>query len=349
MSRYLAFPAPANGPSLAVLLVNLGTPDAPDAASVRRYLSDFLSDPRVVEQPRWLWWPILHGFVLRVRPARSAQAYKSIWTADGSPLQVGTRQLATRLDARFQELAPGRVKVVHAMRYGAPSLADTLAELAREGMQRLLVVPLFPQFSATTTASVMDDLGRVLARWRKPPELRFVSDYHADELHIDALAQSVRAHWQSHGRGERLLLSFHGIPQRYVESGDPYLDQCRATAAALQARLGIEGRQIIACFQSRVGREPWLQPYFDETLNALAGQGVRSVDVLSPGFAVDCLETLEEIAMQGRDSFLKAGGEKFHFIACLNDSDDQVLALESLIRRHCAGWPELSQRLADPA
>lgn len=349
MPRYLAFPAPEKGPSLAVVLVNLGTPDAPDAASVRRYLSDFLSDPRVVEQPRWLWWLILHGFVLRVRPARSARAYQSIWTADGSPLQVGTRQLAYRLDARLQELAPGRVRVLHAMRYGAPSLADTLARLAGEGMQRLLVVPLFPQFSATTTASVLDALGRVLARWRRPPELRFVSDYHADEMHIDALARSVQAHWQTHGRGERLLLSFHGIPQRYVENGDPYLDQCRATAAALQARLGIEDQQVIVCFQSRVGREPWLQPYFDATLDALPAQGVRSVDVLSPGFAVDCLETLEEIAMRGRDSFLKAGGEKFHFIACLNDSDDQVQALASLIRRQCAGWPEFSERLVDPA
>lgn len=340
MPRYLAYPASQKGPGLAIVLVNLGTPDAPDTASVRRYLSDFLSDPRVVEQPRWLWWPILHGFVLRFRPFRSARAYRSIWTAQGSPLQVGTRNLAARLDAHFRALAPDRVRVVHAMRYGSPSLEETLAQLAREGMRRLLVLPLFPQFSATTTASVLDAVVSVLSRWRNPPEFRFIKDYHADELHIYALARSVEAHWQKSGRGERLLLSFHGIPQRYVDNGDPYLTQCLATAAALQTRLGLEEGQVITCFQSRVGRELWLQPYFNETLKKLPGQGVRRVDVLSPGFAVDCLETLEEIAIRGRESFLESGGKRLSFIQCLNDGDDQVHALAGLIQRHCAGWPE---------
>jgi protoporphyrin/coproporphyrin ferrochelatase len=341
MSRFLAFPDPSQPRRLAVLLVNLGTPDAPDTASVRRYLAEFLADPRIVEQPRWLWWLILNGIILRFRPARSARAYAKVWTEAGSPLQVETAALAKQLQSTLETSLGDSVMVRHAMRYGSPSIAETLADLARSGMQRLLVVPLFPQFSATTTASVLDEIGSTFRRWRRPPELRFVSDYFREPTHIDALARSVERHWQEHGRGERLLLSFHGIPQRYVRNGDPYRDQCEATAALLRQRLGMSDTELLLSYQSRLGREPWLQPYTDKTLEALPSQGVHSIDMMCPGFAVDCLETLEEIAMEGRETFLEAGGTGFRYIPCLNSAEDQVASMQELVLRHCKGWPEL--------
>ena len=338
MSRFIAFPDHPAPRRLAVLLVNLGTPDAPDTRSVRRYLAEFLADPRIVEQPRWLWWLILNGIILRFRPARSARAYAKVWASAGSPLQVETTSLAARLQATLGE----QVMVRHAMRYGSPSITDVLADLGQAGMRRLLVVPLFPQFSATTTASVFDAIGAALRKWRRPPELRLVSDYCNETAHIEALAQSVERHWQAKGRSDRLLLSFHGIPERYVRNGDPYRDQCEATADSLRLRLGMDESELLLSYQSRLGREPWLQPYTDKTLAALAEQGVKSVAVMCPGFAVDCLETLEEIAMEGRDTFLEAGGKKFNYIACLNDGDDQVLAMQALILRHCQGWPDFA-------
>ncbi|SFN02199.1 ferrochelatase [Dokdonella immobilis] len=338
MSRFIAFPESPDPRRLAVLLVNLGTPDAPDTRSVRRYLAEFLWDPRIVEQPRWLWWLVLNGIILRIRPGRSARAYAKVWTAEGSPLEVETRSLAGRLQAAFGE----RVTIRHAMRYGSPSIAQTLEEMARAGMQRLLVVPVFPQYSATTTASVLDAVGAVFRRWRRPPELRFVSDYHGESAHIEALARSVERHWHEHGRGDRLLLSFHGIPERYIRNGDPYREQCEATTAHLRRRLGMAEDELLLSYQSRLGREPWLQPYTDMTLAGLPALGVRTLDVMCPGFAVDCLETLEEIAMEGRETFLEAGGEAFRYIPCLNDNDDQVAAIRALIQRQCQGWPEFS-------
>ncbi|WP_440224031.1 ferrochelatase [Dokdonella sp. MW10] len=322
----------------AVVLANLGTPDGPDARSVRRYLAEFLADPRIVEMPRWLWRLILHGVILRIRPGRSAHAYTKVWTPEGSPLQTGTRALADALDAAMR--ASGHDVVVrHAMRYGNPSIPAVMRELAAAGMQRLLVVPLFPQFSATTAASVLDAVGAELRGWRVPPELRFVNDYHDDPAHLDALARSVEAHWAARGRGERLVLSFHGIPERYVRNGDPYRSQCEATAEGLRQRLGLATDAMVVCFQSRVGREPWLSPYTDHVLAALPREGVRSIDILCPGFSIDCLETLEEIAMAGRDTFLAAGGERYAYIPSLNDSPGQVAALQALVARHLQGWP----------
>lgn len=343
MSRYIAFPDPPEPVRAAVLLVNLGTPDAPTASAVRRYLGQFLADPRIVELPRWLWRIILHGVILRIRPRRSAHAYRKVWSERGSPLQFGTEALAARLDAQLA--ATGPLVVRHAMRYGGPSIATRLRELGELGVRRLLVVPLFPQYSATTTASVFDALSAELCTWRRIPELRFVGDYHAEPLHIEALARSVEAHWQAQGRGQRLLLSLHGIPERYVRNGDPYRAQCEATADALRARLGLAADELMLTFQSRVGREPWLQPYTDQVLAALPGQGVRRLDVMCPGFAIDCLETLEEIAMAGRDTFLEAGGEAFHYIPCLNDGTDQVAAMAALVRRHGQGWDEFAPRV----
>lgn len=324
-----------------VLLVNLGTPEAPTAAKVRPYLAQFLGDPRVIEYPRWLWKLILHGVILRVRPKRSAHAYARIWTEQGSPLRTGSEALARALQAELSQHSPGPVKVTLAMRYGEPSVQRQIEQLQREGVRRLLVLPLYPQYSATSTGSVIDAVADTLKALRWPPELRLINDYHDDPAHIDALAKSIETFWAAHGRGDKLLLSFHGIPERYLRAGDPYFCQCHATARLLRERLGLTPDAVVTSFQSRVGRERWLHPYTDETVRQLARDGVRRLDVLSPGFAVDCLETLEEIAMQNREFFLTAGGSDLRYIPALNDSPDQVKAMRALVLRHMQGWPEL--------
>lgn len=325
------------GADIGVLLVNLGTPAAPTPAAVRRYLAQFLWDPRVVEVPRALWWLALHGVILRTRPRRSARAYASIWTPQGSPLMVHTLALGEALGAALASVpAPMRVRV--GMRYGEPSVASALRGLREDGVRRVLVLPLYPQYSATTTASVFDAVAAELGRWRVIPALRFVDDYHRRPAYIAALAARVRAHWQAQGRADRLVLSFHGIPERYVRAGDPYLAQCRATADALVAELGLAPEQWLLSFQSRLGREPWLQPYTDATLRALPAQGVGSVDILCPGFAVDCLETLEETAILNRDVFLAAGGKRYAYIAALNDGPDHAALLAELVREQVQGW-----------
>jgi ferrochelatase len=323
----------------AVVLVNLGTPDAPTSAAVRRYLAEFLWDPRVVEQPRWLWWLILNLVILRIRPRRSAHAYQTVWTPEGSPLLVGSRALTGQL----AELLGGSATVRLAMRYGNPSVRSVLRGLADEGYGRLLVVPLYPQYSATTTASVIDAVGAEIASWRTLPELRWTTSYTDDPAYIAALAASVREHWAEHGRGERLLLSFHGIPQRYVAAGDPYADECRRTVAALQRALEIPDQELVLSFQSRVGREPWLTPYTDETLVALGKSGVKTIDALCPGFAVDCLETNEEIAIRGAEEFASGGGQTLRYIRALNDRADHARALLGVLRRAAGDWLEPSR------
>lgn len=327
-----------------VLLVNLGTPEAPTPKAVRRYLAQFLSDPRIVEFPRWLWKLILHGVILRVRPARSAALYAKIWTPEGSPLATGTAALAEALQKNIAAQLPGPILVRHAMRYGEPSIPDTLRELAAAGVRRIVVLPLFPQYSATTAASVLDVVGAELSRWRWVPDLRFIADYHAEPHYIEALARSVAAHWQRQGRADRLVLSFHGIPQRYFRAGDPYFCQCQETARRLRERLDLREDEMIVSFQSRVGRQKWLEPYTETVLSELPNQRVRSVQVLCPGFSVDCLETLEEIAISNRERFLRAGGERFEYIPALNTDADHVGALTHLIVRNGQGWPEF-----DPA
>ena len=325
-------------PTTGVLLCNLGTPDEPTAPALRRYLAEFLSDPRVVEIPKVLWWLILHGIILRVRPAKSAAKYASIWTPEGSPLRVWTlRQaaaLATRLNARGH-----RVSVLPGMRYGHPAIADALDRLKAEGATRILVLPLYPQYSGPTTASVGDAVHAWSRRTRNVPELRFVQRYGDDAGYIAALGERLADHWQRHGRPERLVLSFHGVPRRTLEFGDPYHCECRKTARLLAQHLDLPPGFMEVTFQSRFGRAAWLEPYTEPRLIALATQGVRRVDVFCPGFTADCLETLEEIGQEARDAFLRAGGTTFHHVACLNDQPRWLDALTDLAECHMQGWP----------
>ena len=322
----------------AVLLVNLGTPQAPTPTAVRHYLAEFLSDPRVVEIPRLVWWPILHGVILRTRPRKSAAKYASIWTPQGSPLAVWTAAQAQGLQAALDG-AGHRVLVRPAMRYGQPSIPAQLDALRAAGATRVLVLPLYPQYAAATTASVGDKVMQWAQRARRVPELRFVSIYHDDPGYIEALASQVRRHWVANGRAERLLLSFHGLPRRSLDLGDPYHCQCQKTARLLGEALALEPAQLLVTFQSRFGRAKWLQPYTEPTLVGLARQGLKSVDVMCPGFVADCLETLEEIDQEARAAFLAAGGTEFRYIPCLNDGADWIAALTAIAERHLQGWP----------
>jgi ferrochelatase len=339
MSRYLGFPGqPGVDARTAVLLLNLGTPAAPTADAVGDYLAEFLSDPRIVELPRWLWWPVLHGYILRTRPRRSAEAYAKVWRNDGSPLLVFSDRLAQAVGTEISRRTGGKVLTALAMTYGEPSIRGTVVELMRTGVRRLLVLPLFPQYSATSTGAALDAVNRVMRILRWPPELRTINDYHADAGYLAALASSVRSHWVEQGRGDKLLLSFHGIPEKYAAAGDPYPDQCRETARRLGDVLGIEDDDLLVTFQSRLGRQPWLRPYTDEMLEQLARQDVGTLDVACPGFAVDCLETLEEVALRYRATFLTHGGRRFRYIPALNDGSAHADALAKISIGQLSGW-----------
>jgi len=330
-----------SAPATAVVVCNLGTPEAPTAAALRRYLAEFLSDPRVVEIPKALWWPVLHGVVLRVRPARSARKYAAIWTPQGSPLKVWTEKQARLLEGYLGQRGH-RLLVRHAMRYGSPSLGSVLDGLKAQGATRLLVLPLYPQYSGATTGSIADVLAEWTRRTRNLPDLRLVARYGDDGAYIAALARSVTDHWTVHGRGTRLVLSFHGMPKRTLMLGDPYHCECRKTARLLAERLGLPADEVVVTFQSRFGRAEWLQPYTAPTLVALARAGVERVDVMCPGFTSDCLETLEEIAIEGKAAFLGAGGRTFHYLPCLNDRHEWIGALADLAVRHLQGWDTAS-------
>jgi len=312
----------------AILLVNLGTPAAPTARAVRRYLGEFLSDPRVVQIPRWLWWPLLHFVILPLRAGRVARKYASIWLTDGSPLAVYTRDLAAALQQRLPQ-----VRVDSAMRYGEPAIAQAVARLREAGATRVLVLPLYPQYSTTTTASVADALAACEAL-----PVRMVEDYHLEPDWIAAVAASIRAHWQQHGRGAHLVLSFHGLPQRLVDAGDPYAMQCRASAGAIAAALGLDASQWTLAYQSRFGRERWLQPSTQDTLDALLARGVRTIDIACPGFAVDCLETLEEVAMMLAERVAARGGV-LRAIPCLNATAAHADALLPLLQSELKVMP----------
>ena len=328
-------------PKTAVVLVNLGTPDAPTPAALRRYLKEFLSDPRVVELPRPLWWLILNLIILNVRPRRSAKAYASVWTDKGSPLMVNSAAITAAVNQSLNAELPGEVLVRLAMRYGNPSLPSVLDELAQLNVRQLLVLPLYPQYSATTTASIFDAVATHFSRRRWLPELRFINQYFAEPAMIEALSEQVRAHRAIHGSADQLIFSFHGIPKRYLLNGDPYHCHCLATARLVAERLQLEQGSWRVCFQSRFGREEWLKPYLAETLVELPKQNVRSVQVICPGFAADCLETIEEIAEENAHRFRDSGGERFEYIPALNSDALHIQALCTLIKRHLAGWPQM--------
>jgi ferrochelatase len=322
----------------AVLYCNLGTPDAPTAAALRPYLAQFLSDHRVIEIPKAVWWFILHGIILRLRPKKSAAKYASIWTAEGSPLKVWTAAQAAALGATLQTRNHG-VAVRYAMRYGNPSIASQLDALKAEGATRILVLPAYPQYSGTSTASVFDAVYSWAARVRRIPELRFVNNYHDHPGYIAALATRVRAHWAAQGQADKLVMSFHGVPERTLHLGDTYHCECHKTARLLAEQLGLTKQQYVVTFQSRFGKAKWLEPYTEPTLVALAQAGTQSVDVMCPGFTGDCLETLEEISMEAREAFLHAGGKSFSYIECLNNSPEWLEALADIAQQHLAGWP----------
>jgi ferrochelatase len=327
-----------------VLITNLGTPEAATTAAVRRYLAEFLADPRVVDLPRWLWLPILHGVILRLRPRRSAAAYRKIWTGEGSPLLVNSRRQAAALQRALANMPNAAVEVALGMRYGEPSIDAALKALAEHGARRVLVLPLYPQYSASTTGSTYDAVLETLAGARRMPDLRLVSDYHDHPGYIEALAESVRIARRSQPEdGARLLMSFHGLPQRYCDAGDPYYEQCLETARLVAARLGEATENWAVAFQSRVGREQWLQPYTESLLREWAEAGVRRVQVLCPGFSADCLETLEEIAMRAAELFRSCGGETLTYIPALNDQPDHIAALADIICAQTLDWQQANR------
>ncbi|MBW9253606.1 ferrochelatase [Acidithiobacillus ferriphilus] len=323
---------------IGILVVNLGTPDAPTAPAVRRYLREFLSDARVVELPRILWWPILNGPVLLFRPARSARNYASIWLPDGSPLMVYSQRQCDALQAHWDQQCPGQVRVKLAMRYGKPSIAQGLAVLRDAGCRKLFVVPLYPQYAAATTASIFDAVGKELRQWREIPEIRMIRDWYEHPAYIHALADSIRAWWREHGQAERLLISFHGLPESAVAKGDPYRSQCEKTTALLVKELALSDDQWIQTFQSRFGAAKWLQPYTDKTLVELAHSGVSRIDIVCPGFSADCVETLQEIALEGKETFLQAGGQELRYIPALNDNPLWVTAFSQILEPHWRHW-----------
>lgn len=338
MGAYWSSRARVTPPRPGVLITNLGSPDAPAPRAVRRYLRQFLSDRRVVEAPRLPWWLLLNLVILPRRSHRSARKYEKIWTPGGSPLIAITGRLAHAMEREIAAHAGRAIPVRMGMRYGQPSLASGLRELAEAGCARILVLPLFPQRSATTTGSAIDATGRELARWRDVPTIRTISGYASDPRYIAALAASVRAHWRVHGRGQRLLLSFHGIPRRYADAGDPYPAECGTTASLLACELRLDDGSWTVSFQSRFGPETWLGPYTGATLERWGREGVAAADVLCPGFAADCLETLNEIAIEDRAVFNAAGGGELRYIPALNDTPAHVETLAAIALDNLAGW-----------
>ncbi len=328
--------------SLGVLLVNLGTPDLPTAAAVRRFLRQFLSDPRVVELPRWLWLPVLHGFILRTRPSATAAAYREIWTEQGSPLLLHSNDIAAAMQEKLSARLSGAVSVGLGMSYGNPSIESALGKMFDQFVTRIVVLPLYPQYSGTTTGTVFEAVTSRLSKRRWIPELRFINHYHDANGYISALVASIRDFWDIQGRGERLLMSFHGLPKQMLLDGDPYHCQCQKTARLVAAELELDDGEWQVSFQSRVGRAEWLRPYTDETLDAWGREKLGKIDVICPGFAVDCLETLEEIAIRGAESFAAAGGGELRYIPALNARDDHIAFLSRTIEKNVAGWPEAS-------
>lgn len=337
--------------NIGVLLINLGTPEAPTPSALRRYLKQFLSDPRVVEIPRLIWWPILNGIILNTRPAKSAKKYASIWTQEGSPLKAHTQQQAQLLQGYLGHAGLTNIKVAWAMRYGQPSVGSSLQQLRLAQCSRILILPLYPQYAASTTASAYDDVARTMLTWRNLPELKFVRSFHRAPGYIQSLAASVKEYWRNHGHPDKLIMSFHGLPKRSLDLGDPYFCECHVTGRLLAEALALPQSKWQITFQSRFGKAQWLQPYTQNTLEKLGAEGVGRVDVICPGFVADCLETLEEIAMENRAAFLAAGGRDFHYLPCLNERNDWIEGLAGLVKQHLSDWldhpgPDQNERKA---
>lgn len=323
---------------IGVLLLNLGTPDEPNRPALRRYLKEFLSDRRVIEVPKLLWQAILRGVILNIRPQRVAKDYQEIWMDEGAPLLVYGKRQRDKLQARLDAQNPDTWKVALGMRYGNPSVKSALMELKEANCQKIVVLPLYPQYSAATTASTFDAVVNELTSWRLVPEMRFINNYYEEPTYLQAMVNSIQEHWDEHGRGQKLLFSMHGMPLEYLQKGDPYHCLCHKSARLIAEKLGLERDQWEVSFQSRFGPAEWLKPYTDKRMEALPGEGIKSLDVVCPGFSTDCLETIEEIGEENREYFEEAGGETFHYIPCLNDRDDHMDALLDVVNKHTQGW-----------
>jgi ferrochelatase len=338
--KYKGSPAFTHNQSdkIGVLITNLGTPDAPKKTALKRYLKEFLSDPRVVEVPRLIWWLILNLVILNIRPKRSAKAYATVWTERGSPLMFHTQDQANALRTKLQAHYGDKLVLDFAMRYGTPSVDSVIDGMLQQGVRKLLVLPLYPQYCASTTGSTFDAIAHSFSKRRWIPELRFITHYHDNTNFIKAVASKIQDHWQQHGRADKLIFSYHGIPKRYLLNGDPYHCECHKTSRLIAGELGLKEGEHFTSFQSRFGREEWLKPYTDHSLKAFPQQGVKSVQVVCPGFAADCLETIEEIGEENRDYFLEAGGESYQYIPALNADDIHIDALAGLLQDNLHGW-----------
>ena len=323
---------------IGVLITNLGTPDAPNKKELKVYLNQFLSDPRVIELPKILWQIILKLVILQIRPSKSAEAYKQIWTDKGSPLlDIANRQL-NKIQSSF---SPKNENIVFevGMRYGNPSIPDALLKLQKKQVRRLLVLPMYPQYCAATTGSTFDEVTNVLQKWRWIPEMRFINQYFEEKNYIEALSNSIKSFWKKTSKPQKIIFSYHGIPKRYLTNGDPYHCFCLKTTRLVKEYMGLSDDEIMTTFQSRFGREEWLKPYTSETLKELPKQGIKNIHIISPGFSSDCLETLEELEEENKEYFMESGGENYHYIPCLNDHDDHIDVFVNLIKKHTQGWP----------
>ena len=323
---------------IGVLITNLGTPDAPNKKELKVYLNQFLSDPRVIELPKILWQIILKLVILQIRPSKSAEAYKQIWTDKGSPLlDIANRQLS-KIQSSFSSKNENIVFEV-GMRYGNPSISDALSKLQTKQIRRLLVLPMYPQYCAATTGSTFDEVTNVLQKWRWIPEMRFINQYFEEKNYIEALSNSIKSFWKKNKKPQKIIFSYHGIPKRYLTNGDPYHCFCLKTTRLVKEHLGLLDDEIMTTFQSRFGKEEWLKPYTSETLKELPKQGIKNIHIISPGFSSDCLETLEELEEENKEYFMESGGENYHYIPCLNDHDDHINVFVNLIKKHIQGWP----------
>ena len=337
-SRFVPWPKSIKTGGVGVVLVNLGTPDEPTAPAIRRYLREFLSDPRVIEIPKLLWWPILNGPILLARPRKLVPRYQSVWMEGGSPLMVYTQRQTEGLQKIFAQRGLA-IEVETGMRYGEPSIKNAMLRLRERGCEHLLVVPLYPQYASSTTATVVDEVARVASHLRNQPALRFIKRVHTAPEFIGPLGDKIAAYWRQHGKPQKLVMSFHGLPRQCVEQGDPYCRDCYETARALAAYLGLADDAYLVTFQSRFGPAKWLEPYTEPTLKKLAQQGVTEIDVVCPGFLADCLETLEEIQVEVCEAFMHAGGKRFRYISALNDDPAWIASLADMVLGHLQGWP----------